>query len=212
MIFVLSACQKSIAENNSSTLPHSAPTILSNPTPLLDKNSPIRNVDFKNFTYTGPDDYPETFRLENGKLGYVPDKEGRIEEGYSLQEVAYSDLTGDGEEEAIIVVYILTGGSAMPHLVFVYTLENHKPQMLWRFITGDRAEGGLKNIYGDSQKLVVELFGENKFVNGEWVSDIPSGKFKGLCCPTLYTKTRFRWNGKQFVVEGTPEIFDIEQK
>lgn len=215
MIFTSSACQTSMAENSNSTLPQSSPAISPtpslSPTPTTNENAAISKVDFKNFTYTGPDEYPETFRLENGKLE-IFDKEGRVEEGYFLQEVTYSDLTGDGEEEAIITISIQTGGSAMPHLVFVYTLENHKPQTLWRFITGDRAEGGLKNIYGDNGKLVVELFGETRFVNGEWVSDIPSGKFKGLCCPTLYTKNRFNWDGKKFAVEGTPEIFDIEQK
>lgn len=216
MIFTSSACQTSMAENSNSTLPQSSPanspTPSLSPTPTTNENTAISKIDFKNFTYAGPDDYPETFILEDGKQGYVPDKEGRIEEGYSLQEVAFSDLTGDGVEEAIITISIQTGGSAVPHLVFVYMLENNKPQMLWRFVTGDRAEGGLKDIYGDNGKLVVELFGETRFVNGNWVSDIPSGKFKGLCCPTLYTKTRFKWNGKQFVGEGTPEIFDIEQK
>jgi hypothetical protein len=206
-----SACQRSSAENNNSSSPQPSPLassiLLLSQMPTKNSNSSIERIDFKNFTYKGPADYPATFTLKNGERPYVPHQKSN-EEGYSLQDIAYLDLTGDGKDEALITIYVETGGSAVPHLVFIYTLEKNKPKLLWKFITGDRAEGGLKKIYPDNGKLVIELFGENHLAKGKWTSHIP--RVQGLCCPTLYTKTRFKWNGKQFVIDGTPEVFDID--
>ena len=94
-------------------------------------------------------------------------------------------------------------------IIYFYTLQNNKPKLLWSFGTGDRADGGLKKIYVENGELIVELFGENKFVDGKWESHIPKEKFRGACCPSLYTETHFKWNGKKFIVEGKPAIFDI---
>ncbi len=112
--------------------------------------------------------------------------------GVSLDNINYGDTTTDGQEEAIINLSIQTGGSATPNAIYVYTIKNEKPELLWSFDTGDRAEGGLKKVYAENGNLIVELFGDDKFENGEWEYDIPEGKFKGLCCPKVFTKFRFK--------------------
>jgi hypothetical protein len=196
------ACQKSAAEN--AEPPFEQPTATVAP-PELQKSNGIRKVDFQNLSYTGPEDYPESFALKNGKKEFVADKE----DGILLDKIFYDDLTGDGREEAIVRMSIQTGGSAIPSLVFIYTLEGETPRTLWKFISGDRAEGGLRDVYAKEGLLVIELFGNSNFVNDTWESTIPEGKFKGLCCPTVYTKTKFGWDGRRFAVNGTPEVFDI---
>jgi hypothetical protein len=169
--------------------------------------SGIRKVDFRNLSYTGPEDYPESFTLKNGKKEFVVDRE----DGILVDKIFYDDLTGDGQEEAIITMTIETGGTGQPSLVFIYTLDGEKLISLWKFISGDRAEGGLRDIYTEDGGLVVELFGDSKFANDRWESEIPEGKFRGLCCPTVYTKTKFIWDGRRFAVDGTPKVFDISE-
>lgn len=171
-------------------------------------DSSIRKIDFKNFTYTGPDDYQDTFRLLGGEIPYVH----RKVTGIVLNEVIFSDLTKDGAEEAILVMGVQTGGSSLPNLVYVYTLGDDKPKVLWKFISGDRAEGGLKKIYAENGEFVVELFGQNRFGNDKWHYEMADGEPHGLCCPTAFTRIRFHWNGTKFVPAGKPEIIEYDWK
>ncbi|MCA1640257.1 MAG: hypothetical protein LC768_18375 [Acidobacteria bacterium] len=134
------------------------------------------------------------------------------EDGIFFGEADYWDLTGDGKEEAILTLSIQTGGSAIPELIYIYTLQNSKPKMLWGFMTGDRAEGGLKEVYAENGELVVELFGVDKFENNEWKFNLPKEGAGGLCCPTVFTKFRFKWNGRNFALIGKPELFDYDWK
>ncbi len=77
-------------------------------------------------------------------------------------------------------------------------------------MTGDRADGGLKNIYAENDELIIELFGDSKLVNGEWKFDYPKDRYAGAGRPTIYTKNRFKWNGKKFIVQGNPKLFDYD--
>lgn len=209
--FMYSACQKSAAEN-SKTETESSPAVSPTPgisiTPVPNLNSPIRKVDFDNFTYSAIDDYGETFTLKNAEKTF---KMGE-EDGIDLFRTEYADLTDDGNEEAILTMSIQTGGSSMPNLIYIYTLKNTKPKLLWGFMTGDRAEGGLKKVYAENGELVVETFGDNKFEDDKWKFDFPQNRFSGYCCPTAYTKIRFKYNGTKFVAQGKPELFDYDMK
>jgi hypothetical protein len=122
--------------------------------------SSIRSVDFANFTYRLPDG-PNTedyVTLRGGKRPQARNKKGEIiEDEMSLGEITYGDVTGDGVEEAIIYLDIVTGGSAAPGVIYIYTLRSGKPKLLWSFYTGDRADGGLHQVYADKGRLVVEL-------------------------------------------------------
>jgi hypothetical protein len=147
------------------------------------------------------------FELRNGGQKKTEQQDGAI-----LQKIEYGDVTNDGEEEAIIRISPDTGGNCSCDIVYIYTYNIEKPTLLWGFGTGDRAEGGLKKIYAENGELIIELFGDDKFENGEWKYDIAEGKFNGLCCPTTFTKFHFKWNGEKFVVDGNPELFDYDWK
>jgi len=207
--FAFSACQKSTVENNlvsPQSLPTVSPTLNTSSTPAPNLDSPIRKVDFKNFTYSGTDDYPGIFKLKNGEKPY----EHMREDGIDLYKTEYADLTGDGEEEAILSMSIQTGGSAIPNLIYIYTLKNDKPKLLWSFITGDRADGGLKKLYVENGELVVELFGDSKIVGDKWSFSIPKEKYLGDGRLSIYTSNRFKWNGKKFKTIEKPELFDYD--
>lgn len=159
----------------------------------------IRDVDFPNFRYKGPKDYPVTFVLRKGGKPYVHGKD----DGIVLTGVAYHDLTGDGQDEAIVRMSLQTGGSAIPELVFIYSFRTGKPIVLWSFISGDRADGGLRNIAVQDGDLLLEFGGDVKFANARFESR-PVGD--AACCPSRYSRIKLRWDGRQFAQIGVTQV------
>lgn len=173
--------------------------------------STIRNVDFANFTYpSGVVEERGGFKLKNGEL--LPKRRTQygqpLDMWLKLGNVAYGDVTGDGREEAIIDLGWITGGSAIPDLVYIYTMRNGSPRMLWAFETGDRADGGYKNIYAAGGTLVVELQGKDKIIGKNLYED--DGTKHGDCCPTFFTRTRYEWASSRFRQKGKSEVFPID--
>jgi hypothetical protein len=167
----------SASQNRPSNVP-----ALSAPTPV----SAIRAVDFDNISYPHFPDYSDP----NGrKKKYVTLEPG--EGGPNF--INYGDITGDGIEEAIVALGIDNHGSAIPYYVYVFAVENGKPKLIWDFETGDRADGGLRNVYADNAQLVIELFGKDRVIGGQ----LYRGE-EGLCCPGSFTHTRYKWTGQRF--------------
>ncbi len=170
-------------------------------------NSPIRNVDFENFTF------PETHGEEFGGLGPTILVDGKNSEtGADLLEVEYGDVTNDGIEEAIVAVDPYSGGNTSSHLVFIYTPKNTSPRLLWSIETGDRAEGGFKRGFAEDGDLIIELFGADKFENDTWDYRTAEDESGGLCCPTRLTRFHFHFNGSKFVLAEPSRVFDLETK
>jgi hypothetical protein len=175
----------------------------------------IRQVDFKNFTYplSGPllghselkwlgnpkdANSPRIpIHLVNGddltkSSSFVMDgHEFAQREGFSLQSVEYADVTGDGKEEAIVVLLYRTGGTQNTHYVYIYSFEAGKPKLLAYCHTGDRAYSGLDRVYGEHGMLVFEL--------------LDPQKMQGDCCSSGIVRTRYRWAKGRFEEIGAPE-------
>lgn len=167
----------------------------------------IRSIDFANFRY--PSRFVGEaggFRLRDGEL--LPkrkDEIGRpLDMWLKLVNVTYGDVTGDGADEAIVDLGWITGGTAMPDLVYIFTLSHGKPKLLWAFETGDRADGGFKNVFADSGQLVVELLGKNKIIGRNLYEN--DGTTTGLCCPTYFTRTRYEWTNNRFRQRASSDI------
>ena len=213
MAFTFLSCQRSAAENRQAQVqpsPTISPIKDSSPTTSPREVSSIREIDFKNFTYTWTEaqEFDEKeFTLENGEKEKTEEVSGAV-----LLEVEYGDVTNDDIEEAMVSLAPETGGNCSCEMVYIFTLENKRPKLLWSFDTEDRAQGGLKRVYANKSELIVETFGDNKFENDKWSFSLPKDKFGGLCCPTAYTKNRFKWNGEKFAVAGKPELFDYDWK
>src|SRR5262245_30069795 len=124
--------------------------------------------------------------------------------GVHLSRVSYCDVTGDGQEEAIVVLSILTGGSAMPNCVYVYTWDQRRPKLLWAFDTGDRADGGLRRVKAENGRLLVELYGNGKLIGKDSGADDKTNR--GSCCPTLFTRAYYKWTGKGFRLVSKPKV------
>ena len=158
--------------------------------PAKNKPDGIRDVNFKNFTYPWyPSFLKSTSRevtLHDGKLEIEEDRKAGIANlSLELDDVSYVNLRGDGTDEAIVSVAGVTGVNRFVGSVFIYAIEKENPKLLWQHETGDRADGGLRRIATEGQTLVVEEYARSE---GDG----------GLCCPNLFIRSKYRWNGNHF--------------
>ena len=146
----------------------------------------IRSVDFKNFTYpacvgtkTGPLSKAKRASLRNGELE-VGDL-GKNEEpvNVSVSNVTYGDLTGDGQEEAIVSLTYLFYPHGSAGCTFIYTPGRIRPRLLW--------QEGFERL----RRVAIE----NRGLTFEDYLFSPSDAY---CCPKKYLRTFYRWNGKRF--------------
>jgi hypothetical protein len=163
----------------------------------------IRETDFRNFRYA----FGETsWTLVNGTEGDAGEEELR----YELDQISYGDVTGDGRDEALVTITAETGGTMRPHWVFVYGAGARSPELLWAFASGDRAAGGLKRVYAESGTLMVELLGKNMIPSDPETFGAHDDTAQGACCPGTFTRTRYAWNGRAFVLRGPPEVLPYD--
>ena len=135
--------------------------------------------------------------LKDGEL-VIPHKGGG--ETFSLSEVLYTDVTGDGEPEAIVNLLHVQcsvscdGGS---ELFYIYQNTKNGLRKIWEYETGCKAYGcGLKSLVVLKQILILEMFGHC------WE---PASSFEG---PGKFmvrdvTRSIFEFNGSRFVKHRT---------
>lgn len=163
----------------------------------------IRQVDFKNFTYpmSGP-------RLGHDRLKWLdPSKPGHIRlvngsddaesPNFTFQSVKYADVTGDGKEDAIVVLTFHSGGTQTSDYIYIYAFADGKPKLLAYCYTGNRSDSGLYEVRGEHGMLVVELLDYNKR--------------SGECCSSGFVRTRYKWNGHRFDAVGAREFGETKQ-
>jgi len=112
----------------------------------------IRNIDFANFVFTlDPCDVsPEqvcTVRLVDGERLPSSDQAQRDpwirdQLWVHLDFVHYGDVTGDGQDDAVVRFGWNAGGTGQFSQLLVYGLVSGEPAILATFPTGDRAQGG----------------------------------------------------------------------
>ena len=181
--------------------------------------SPLAKIDFKNYSYPLPRGWQNPdgsdLTLINGKLdpvsadtdlGMNPEEAANAKSqrriGGSYVTTRFFDVTGDGQDEALVILKIETTGSAVPQIVYIYEYKDDKPDLIWYFRTGDRADGGLKDLRPENGQLVVELFGQDRFLLGETETGKITNDEEQICCPTFFTRSIYRWNGRNFLMQG----------
>jgi hypothetical protein len=170
----------------------------------------LRHVDFKNFAYpwSGPPSWsdqlewlnpsePGQVRLTDGRWADDAEVEERSKDslpfaGLTLESVQFGDVTGDGRENAIVVLRYDTGGTQFSYYVYIYSFKAGHPGLLGYFHAGDRAYSGLYQVYAQNKELVVEFFDPKKRT--------------GDCCSSGFIRTRYRWRGGKFEAEGPTEF------
>ena len=229
LVIIISACAGKGGETKNAVPPEPVAAITPSPAPslsptpdipdlqkeLLDERhktttAPIGKFDFKNFTYPLPrgwqDPEGDEAVLENGARKMTEDKIG-----LSYVTTKFFDVTGDGQDEALVVLRIVTAGSAIPQLVYIFTWKDNKPELIWYFRTGDRADGGLKDLRPEDGMLAVELYGQDRFILGEVETSKVTGDEEQLCCPTFFSRSRYKWNGKNFLMQGKRLTFSLSE-
>jgi hypothetical protein len=196
---VVAACSTRNTERRSEALASPIQQAIAEPS----RQSSIRRIDFANFTYTRKPVYihgPETFTLQKGEY-----EGGEERDPVGLASLAYGDATGDGSEEALVVLNMSVKGTAIPYFVYIYTLDNQKPKLLWAFAAGDRADGGLRQVAAAGGELIIELYGIGKTIGKDlYAEDDMTG---GDCCPTHFTRAKYHWSGNTFMQKGPEEVF-----
>ncbi len=180
--------------------------------------TPLGSFDFRNFTYPLPRGWQNPdgsdLTLTDGRRMPVSkfiDEDMEDEEkaearatrriGMSYVTTKYFDVTGDGQDDAIVILKVETTGNAIPQMVYVYEWKEGKPELLWNFRTGDRADGGLKDMRVENGEFVVELYGQDRFLLGETETGKITGDEEQLCCPIFFTRTFYKWNGRNFLMQ-----------
>jgi hypothetical protein len=180
--------------------------------------TPLGSFDFKNFTYPlprgwqNPDGTDLTLtdgrrlpvsKFINDDMEDEEKAEARATRriGMSYVTTKYFDVTGDGQDEAIVILKVETTGNAIPQLVYIYEWKDGKPELVWNFRTGDRADGGLKDMRVENGEFVLELYGQDRFLLGETETGKITGDEEQLCCPLFFTRTFYKWNGRNFLMQ-----------
>lgn len=173
--------------------------------------SPIGKFDFKNFTYKLPRGWQDADGkeavLENGLRRTTEEKIGLL-----YITTKFFDVTGDGQDEAVVILKINTAGSAIPQIVYVFEWKTDAPNLIWQFRTGDRADGGLKTVRAENSEIIVELYGQDRFILGEVETSKITGDEEQLCCPTHFTRNRYKFNGKDFLLLGKRLTYSMSDK
>lgn len=173
--------------------------------------SPIGTFDFKNSTFPLPRGWEDIdskeVTLENGVREMTEDKIGM-----AYVTTKYFDITGDDVDEALVILKVSTGSITIPQIVYIYEWKDDAPNLLWYFRTGDRSDGGLKKLGTEGGKLVVELFGRDRYIFSQMETGKIIGDEERLCCPTHYTRTLYRHEGNNFLLDGDRWTFALEDK
>jgi hypothetical protein len=133
---------------------------------LVVTGATIRSVDFKNFSfdwYPRWADTPSMGRnivLRDGSMdtGFSYGKEPRKFYLMDAEPISYGDLTGDGNDEAVLAVGVITSGTARAGVVFVYTMSRGKPRRLLAVETGDRWDHGYHSASIRNGELIIERY------------------------------------------------------
>lgn len=146
----------------------------------------IRRVDFRNFTY--PDACVGEAHVVDGQ--FSEEIEGSpFRWWFSVAGVVYGDLTGDGEEEAVVLTLCNGGGSGVYSSGTVYTMREGKPVPIVDLPVGDRADGGIEGVEIQNGLLVLTRNDGNG----------------AMCCPEFTVTLTYRVVGNQ-LVEAAPPV------
>ena len=67
----------------------------------------------------------------------------------------------------------------------------------------------MKDLRVENGEVVIELYGQDRFLLGETETSKITGDEEQLCCPTFFTRTFYKWNGRNFQIQGKRLTYEI---
>ena len=125
-----------------------------------------------------------------------------------FSDVSYGDIDGDGSDEAIVSLDVLTDGNMARDAVYVFAIIGNRPRAIFFFESGDRAAGGLRKAYADKGRFVLELWGVGNTLAGYGHADDGNG----LCCPKTFTRSTYQWRNGAFEDQSSDVLPNPEGK
>lgn len=139
----------------------------------------IRSVDFRNFSYEINSLSGEGKEKVTVKDGTYSRNEEEDKLYFTITNVAFGDLDGDGREESAVTYLFNTGGTGNFTGGVIFSIKNAKPTVLTYFEGGDRAYGGIRDVLIRKLELIVGRY-----------SPGPNG---GACCPEFVETSRYKF-------------------
>jgi hypothetical protein len=158
---------------------------------IVNAQTDIHSVDFKNFTYNAhcASEDTEKIKVTDGEYSKETPMDGYTDRiWFKVFDVSYGDLNADGRDEAVILTVCNTGGTGNFSEGFIYTIKAGKPSLMAEFPGGDRAYGGLREARVENGILVVES------------NDV--GEMGGACCPEFKITSRYKVAGSKLIEQG----------
>ena len=112
--------------------------------------------------------------------------------------VRYGDLTDDSKEEAVVVLGVITSGTARANLIFIYTMLREKPVRLWVYETGDRYDYVYNAASIKEVQLAIERY-KPEIIEYQ-------GQKHNMSRSDTYIRDYYKWTGVEFKKTKTEEI------
>jgi hypothetical protein len=148
--------------------------------------SEVRGIDWQNRTYVLDELGPVAVKNGEALVGLVVDGTPQTRDGsYSVARPVFTDVNGDGVEDAIILNMMSTGGTGRFSDVRIYTMRAGKVAELAMIPGGDRGDGGIRRVAVDGPAVIVE---RNVLAEGD-----------GACCASQARRERWVWRSGEIV-------------
>lgn len=156
---------------------------IKNPKPSETNQTTLKNIhqiDFNNFTYVIPEfgsgeRKPNRFRNGKGSDAIITN-------------TAYGDLTGNGQDEAVMIITVSAGGGGNAYFMkgLVFTMKNNRPIVLTEFDAGGKDSGN--NVQEIRIKNGLLMLSRDVTLANE-----------NPCCPKYQRFFSYRWNGNSLL-------------
>ncbi len=147
----------------------------------------IRQVDFRNFTFHADSaciDEKEPVLVRDGKFRNESKKFD-----ISVTDIIYGDLTGDGQDEAVVRLLCIGISSSRADEAILYTMQAGQPVPISQLDPGHGAFGSIWSIGISNGILTVERLS----------SEIDAAT------PQYVDTEMLRWDGRQLIEAGEPK-------
>jgi hypothetical protein len=156
--------------------------------PLANRNASaaatgVRAIDWRNRSYALEELGAVT--VKDGRADFAIDDDGKVVAtgatpgSFRVEPPLFTDIDGNGTEDAIIAASLGTGGTGQFSQVMVFTLRGGNVVELGGIPGGDRGDGGIRHVALDGNAVIVE---RNVLAEGD-----------GACCASTWRRERWVW-------------------